>query len=128
MVFTKYILYLEVYEGRVRGTELYSGKSAKHNCHGLSHPRTLIGDFCSVEKCFKEIVTQLCPKKLLSTPPTLYIHLLDKNEGGYTNVEVRAFTEAGLGAGGRVVKLIDSDKVISKEMLLKGQFPELKGM
>ncbi|WP_354623857.1 hypothetical protein [Psychromonas sp. MME2] len=86
-----------------------------------------MGDFFSVEKCFKEVVSKLCPKKFFCTPPIIYIHLLAKNEGGYTNVEVKAFTEAGLGAGGRFVKLIDSKAVINKELLLKEQFCELKG-
>ncbi|WP_354624701.1 hypothetical protein [Psychromonas sp. MME2] len=39
----------------------------------------------------------------------------------------KAFTEAGLEAGGRVVRLIDSKAVINKELLLTEQFCELKG-
>lgn len=128
MFFTKSTIYLEVYEGKVKATELYSERSSESACSGLNHQRTLMGDFFSVEKCFKETVSKLCPKKFLSTPPILYIHLLGKNEGGYTNVEVRAFTEAGMGAGARTVKLIDSKSLINKELLLKGQFPELKGV
>ncbi|WP_413110372.1 hypothetical protein [Thaumasiovibrio sp. DFM-14] len=128
MFFTKSAIYLEVYEGKVKATELHSDRSTESACSGLNHQRSLMGDFFSVEKCFKETLSQLCPKKLLNTPPILYIHLFGKNEGGYTNVEVRAFTEAGMGAGARAVKLIDSKNIINKELLLKGQFSELKGV
>ncbi|WP_025566111.1 hypothetical protein [Psychromonas sp. SP041] len=128
MFFIKYALYLEVYDGKVKATELHSERSTESTCSGLTHPRTLMGDFFIVEQCFKKIVTELCPKKRLSTPPILYIHLLDINEGGYTNVECKAFTEAGLGAGGRLVKLIDGKNLMSKDQLLAGQFSELKGM
>ncbi len=72
MFFTKSTIYLEVYEGKVKATELHSDLSTESTCSGLSHKRTLMGDFFSIEKCFKEVVSKLCPKKFLSTPPILY--------------------------------------------------------
>ena len=128
MIFTKSAIYLEVYEGKIKATELHSDRSIESACSGLKHQRSLMGDFFSVEKCFKETFSKLSPKKFLSTPPILYLHLFGKNEGGYTNVEIRAFTEAAIGAGARTVKLIDSKSLINKELLLKGQFSELKGI
>lgn len=126
MIFTKPILYLEVYEGTVKATELLSGNSVEKVCSGLSHPRTLLGEFVNVENCFTELVMELCPKTFFRTSPIIYIHLFGKNEGGYTNVEVRAFFEAAASAGGKVIKLIDSKNVVSKELLLKKQFSEIK--
>lgn len=127
MFLNKSAIYLEVYEGKVKATELHSDRSIESACSGLNHQRSLMGDFFSVEKCFQDISSQLCPKTFLSTSPVLYIHLFGKNEGGYTNVEVKAFTEAGMGAGASTVKLIDSKRLLNKELLLKGQFSELKG-
>jgi len=128
MLFEKPKLYFEVYQGSVKATELASGLVITKRCAGLNHPRTLIGDFFSVEACFTLIVKELCPKKWLTIAPILYIHLLEKGEGGYTNIEVKAVTEAGLGAGGRIVKLIASEVVLSKEKLLNEDFLELTGI
>lgn len=45
MIFTKFTLYFEVYEGRVKATELHANRSIEYTCKGLNHPRSLMGDF-----------------------------------------------------------------------------------
>lgn len=128
MIFNKAMLYLEVRKGNIKATELTSNKTVIRGSDALAHPRSLMGDFLGVASCFKNIVNELCPKTFLSGPTTIFVHLLENSEGGFTNVEIRAFKEAALGAGGQVIKFPNSLTLLSKEELLNGEFTELNGI
>lgn len=96
-------IYYRVKKGQVHATHVESGKVVYKSCSALAHPRTLMGDFFDVEKCFKDISAELLPRTLFSLSPIAIVQLLETSEGGYTNVEIRAFLEAALGAGARRV-------------------------
>ena len=70
----------------------------RKQCAGLDHPRTLMGDFQSVADSFTAAFKELYPALRVYKPRVL-IHLIPEFEGGYTNVELRAFNEAATMAG-----------------------------
>ncbi|MDX1279652.1 hypothetical protein [Shewanella colwelliana] len=84
------------------------------------HPRTLAGDFFSLEEELKKAISELVPRKWIKSK--ILICLDGLNEGGYTNIEKRAFREAGMGTGAMEVYL--SDQIISHsqafELLVNG--------
>jgi hypothetical protein len=65
-----------------------------------------MGDFTAVELCFKEAISRLGLNEWYVRAPTALVHLIPKVEGGYTNVELRAFREAMVGAGAAQVYLL----------------------
>lgn len=127
-MFEKSFIYLEVRQGYIKATELNSRKEVTKSCDGLSHPRTLMGDFVAIEACIKSIVNEMAPKSFMRGPITVFVHLLERAEGGFTNVEVRAFKEAALGAGAHMAKLPNHLSPLTKEQLLAGNFSELCGI
>jgi len=67
----------------------------------FSHPRGLINDFLVAEKILQHIYHVLLGKKWISPSPRVVVHPMEKNEGGITMIERKAFTEMALGAGAR---------------------------
>ncbi|PKF48936.1 hypothetical protein [Enterovibrio nigricans] len=118
-------IYYRINKGKVQATHVESGKVVTKICAALAHPRTLMGDFFEIEKCLKEISTELLPKTLFSLAPIAVVQLLETSEGGYTNVEVRAFREAALGAGARRVFFPESTSMLSPSEITNLGFEEL---
>lgn len=115
-------VYLLVSNGIVKATELKSGAYTEMNLPSSSHPRTPMGSFKETEKAFTQILNKVSPKSVFKPAPVAYVHLINKVEGGYTDVELRAFKEAALGAGAREVYMPDSRVQLTKEQLLNKQF------
>lgn len=115
-------VYLVVSNGVVKATELKSGAFAEINLPSSTHPRTPMGSFEETEKAFTQILNKVSPKSFFRPSPIAYVHLIDIVEGGYTDVELRAFKEAVLGAGARDVYMPDSSIQLTKEQLLNKQF------
>ncbi|RMA82636.1 hypothetical protein [Umboniibacter marinipuniceus] len=61
------------------------------------HPRMLSGNFRELEADFKEVIGQLALKRRAKL--NVMITLNGKSEGGYTDIESRAFREAILSSG-----------------------------
>jgi hypothetical protein len=120
-------VYLQVTRNEVRAKELLSGEVARTKCDALSHPRMLMGDFFGVEKCFSEIATKLAKKGFLRPAPTIYVHLLEKIDGGVTNIEARAFREAAISAGAAEVHIPNSERPLTDEQLLNKRFTNWDG-
>ncbi|KXF81918.1 hypothetical protein [Enterovibrio coralii] len=125
-MFKKSHIYFRIQKGEVHVSQVESGNSAKKFCTALSHPRTLMGDFFAIESCFKEAFTEVMPKSWLSLSPIAIVQLLETYDGGYTNVEIKAFREAVLGAGARQVFFADSNDVLSPSDIQNRNFNELK--
>lgn len=113
---------LIIENGVIRGQNIESGESVTIECKALVHPRTLMGDFFGAEKCIGEVMNKLAPKKFLLQGPTVYIQLLDKIEGGVTNVEARAFREAAVGSGARAIFVPKTTRALSSDQLLMRRF------
>ncbi len=103
------------------GREVVEAKKLKPSIevfNGFKHPRTLIADFIIAEQTLKFCIRQLLIGSIFSPSPIIIFHPLEKNEGGYTQVEIRAFEELCRQAGARKV-IIKVGAALSKEALLK---------
>lgn len=88
----------------------------------FSHPRTMVGDFTAGQEVIKAFVRKLCGKRLLAMAPRLVFHPLGDPEGGFTQVEIRAMHELGLGSGASEVTMWQGPE-LSDEQVLSNQFP-----
>jgi hypothetical protein len=88
------MIYIQVHRGHFVAKHIGNGKTTRKECAALNHPRTLMGDFNGVQEAFAAAIKELVPPVRLLKPKGL-IHLVPVYEGGYTNVELRAFKEAG---------------------------------
>jgi len=126
MVFSlKKHIYFVISQGRLKATELESGNSLEESLATVVHPRTPIGNFDNLETIFSRAIKELVPKNFFLASPCIYLHLLDEVDGGYTQIEIRAFKEAALGAGAREVHMPDSRTLLTAEQLLAKEFREL---
>jgi len=121
-------LYYQIKRGQVTVTFVEDDKSITKSCSALNHPRTLMGHFMEIEDCFKSIAKELAPRRFLLQDPTAVVHLLESVEGGYTNVEIRAFREAAFGAGAREIFVPNSNSKLSKSQILNREFTEWDGV
>ncbi|MBF6023972.1 hypothetical protein [Lysobacter niastensis] len=103
------LIYIQVYRGHFIAKHLGNGKTIRRECAGLDHPRTLMGDFQKVQDSFAAVLKELLPPVNLLKPKGL-VHLVPAYEGGYTNVETRAFKEAGEMAGVNFAFLSTQDR------------------
>lgn len=69
----------------------------------FSHPRQLLSDFQVGTKLLQYAIQTVLGGKLFSPSPLIIMHPMEKDEGGYSEIEVRAFRELALSAGGREV-------------------------
>ena len=128
MFWIKRHLYYQIKRGEVTVTFIENDKSITKKCNALNHPRTLMGDFMEIEKCFRSIAKELAPRRFLLQDPTAIVHLLETVEGGYTNVEIRAFREAAFGAGAREIFVPNSQYKLSASQVLNRDFSEYDGV
>lgn len=103
------LIYIKVHKGYVEARTHGEHNESRFYSKGLSHPRTLAGDFVEVEKTFKEALSAQPKKWFGLIVPNVLIHLIPEAESGYTSTEIRFFEEVAFGAGARKVDLI-SDK------------------
>lgn len=88
----------------------------------FAHPRSMVSDFTVGEQTLKAFLKHMESKSLLALNPRIVMHLMDDPEGGFTQVEVRAFQEMAMGAGAIQVKVWQGP-ALSNEELLSGRFP-----
>jgi hypothetical protein len=72
------------------------------------HPRTLFGEFDPIQQALASGLRELNAFRFGFLEPRGLIHLVPHFDGGYTQVELRAFREAGEGAGIRWPFLLDN--------------------
>ena len=103
---------------------VYKDRSDVTLANGFDHPRTLIADFIMAETALKHFMSRLPkPKAMrLRLPPVLVLHPLEKQEGGYTPIEMRAFRELGIGAGAWRV-YIWTGRPLTREEIRDRRFP-----
>lgn len=66
----------------------------------FAHPRSLISDFTAAEAILRFYLRRILPKSWLSLAPIIILHPRGSPEGDFTPIDLRAFRELGLGAGG----------------------------
>ena len=92
-------IYALVSAGQIDARIVGSGVSATVKCAALENPRTLMGNFEEIESALGELVAELRALQRMWLRPKILVHLLPEFDGGYTDVELRAFREAGASAG-----------------------------
>ena len=79
--------------------------------NGFDHPRSIISDFEIAEHTMRYFISQLRDNQTFQPRPEIVIHVLEKNEGGLTDVEVRALLELAAGAGARQAYVWTGDEL-----------------
>ena len=108
------LVYIKVFKGYIEARTYGENNEKKFFSNGLSHPRSLAGNFEEVETTFKNALSEQPKKWLGLLKSNVLVHLVPKMEGGYTPTELRFFREAALGGGA------------SKVYLMTDQHPPLK--
>lgn len=67
--------------------------------------RLLVGEFPGAEALLTKLVKEVKGSGFFRAQPRMLLQPLEMTEGGLSAVEERVFTELGLGAGARFVKL-----------------------
>lgn len=88
----------------------------------FAHPRTLVSDFGMAEQMLKLAIHRILKASMFSASPMMVLHLMGDPDGGYTQVEIRAFREMGRGTGASQVVLWQGRNLTDQEILAK-QFP-----
>ncbi len=87
----------------------------------FAHPRSLVSDFNVAEQLLKVLLRRLLKRSFFAPSPKLVMHPLGEPEGGFTQVEIRAFHEMALGAGAFSV-IVWEGRPLSDQELLSGKF------
>jgi len=98
-VLRRRIIYVQVHKGYFLVRLVGEVEGIRRDCSALSHPRTLAGNFAEIEKKLREIFAEIRTVQMRLRKPIALVHLIPKAEGGYTNIELRAFKDAAESAG-----------------------------
>ena len=126
-MFRRNHIYYRFKKGEVTATHIETNQSATKLCQALSHPRTLMGDFYQLEACVTELTKQVFSKSIFDKPPIVIIQLFGVSEGGYTNVEIRAFQEVMHRSKVKRVYFADSTELLSAADIKNNNFRLLEG-
>lgn len=88
----------------------------------FAHPRTLISDFIIADILLKGFIQQAMPSSLFRFAPKVVLHPEGIPEGGFTQIEIRAFQELASMAGA-VKVVVWQGSNLNDEQLLSWQFP-----
>lgn len=86
------------------------------------HPRTLIGDFTAGQRVLKAFVRQLNKRSRFRLAYRMVLHPPNNPAGGYTELEIRALREWGLGAGASSVVIWQGPE-LTNEQILSRRYP-----
>jgi rod shape-determining protein MreB and related proteins len=95
------------------------GKDAKNELNVVNpfdHPRTLLSDFTVGEKLLQHAYRYVFSNSYFKPAPLVYIHPMEKLEGGLTQIEARAFRELASGAGAREVYVCSGVQYTDEEI------------
>ena len=83
----------------------------------FAHPRSMVSDFASAEALIRVQLQRALGKGWLRVAPSVVIHPLGNPDGGFTQVELRAFREMALGAGASTVRVWTGRPLADHELL-----------
>lgn len=113
-MFQQPTIVLTVSSSGVTGRDSSGSPPVSRTCLSLGHPRTLMGSFPEIAACFREILQEVGQGSLLRPQPRVVIQLPPGADGGFTDVELRAFSEAALQAGARDVRITQSLEALNR--------------
>jgi hypothetical protein len=113
-------VYVQVYRGYFFARIVKEGVDIRFECAGLTHPRTLCGDYESICEQFRAALRRLHAFRFGIVKPLALIHLIPSMDGGYARAELRGFRQAAEAAGvGRTFFLDDKERPLSDEALIE---------
>ena len=83
----------------------------------FAHPRSLVSDFASAEALIRIQLQRVLGKGWLRVAPSVVMHPLGNPDGGFTQVELRAFREMALGAGASTARVWTGRPLADHELL-----------
>ncbi len=101
-MFRRKVIYVQVHAGYFIARLIGDSRSVRRECQALAHPRTLAGDFTQIQAALASVFKEFWGPQMWLLKPHALIHLVPKVEGGYTNIELRAFKEAAECAGAKM--------------------------
>jgi rod shape-determining protein MreB len=105
---------------------LAAASGAAQVSNPFAHPRTLVSDFTLAEQLIKHQLRRVLSNHFWMPAPCVVMHPIGKAEGGYTQVERRAFREMALGAGASQV-FVWIGRPLTDTELLSRRAPEGPG-
>ncbi|MEM7001846.1 MAG: hypothetical protein AAF529_13745 [Pseudomonadota bacterium] len=98
----------------------------RFNCAGLTHPRTLAGDFETLVQDLQSAFDKTFDLPMKIIRPRVLVHVVPPQEGGVTPIELRAFQEAAIAAAksGAVLVAAEPNRPLS-DTELQGVFDAL---
>ena len=82
----------------------------------FAHPRSMVSDFTVAEHLLKRFFQKALRSGLYQPSPKVVMHLLGEPQGGFTQVERRAFREMAIGAGASRVALWTGPSLTDQEV------------
>jgi rod shape-determining protein MreB len=83
----------------------------------FKHPRMLIAEFTLGQQVLRGFLRKLYASSLLPRQPFLVLHPRIDPAGGFTEIEIRALRELGLGAGASRVLVWHGRELLQRELL-----------
>ena len=102
------VVYVEMHRGHLSARVPGQPVRVNRECADLSHPRTLFGKFMPIQEAIASALSELEAIRFGVIKPRGIIHLIPHFDGGYTDIELRAFREAAEAAGIFRPLLLDS--------------------
>lgn len=88
----------------------------------FAHPRSMMSDFTLGEQTLKAFLTRMKKNAFSIVAPNVVMHLMGEPEGGFTQVELRAFLEMAIGSGASRVTIWQGCPLTDQDLLV-GRFP-----
>jgi len=88
----------------------------------FDHPRCVISDFTLAEKVLQHFMRKVSNNRLVRPAPVVIMHVLERLDGGLTQVEVRVLQELASGAGARESFVWTGRELMDHE-IKSGSFP-----
>lgn len=108
--------------GSGAGARSAAAQSGGFVVNPFAHPRSMVSDFTSAEQLLKHFLRRATARSLFTPRPRVVIHPLGDPEGGFTQVERRAFREMALGAGAAEV-VVWTGPELTNDQVAGGTFP-----
>jgi len=107
----------EVILGAGAEARLASASEPAQLIQPFAHPRSLVSDFASAEALIRLQLQRVLGKGWLRVAPSVVMHPLGNPDGGFTQVELRAFREMALGAGASTARVWTGRPLANHELL-----------
>jgi rod shape-determining protein MreB len=88
----------------------------------FAHPRSMVSDFTVAEQLLKAFVRRINSRSWFVPSPRIIMHPIGHPEGGFTQVERRAFREMASGAGASEV-VVWTGRELTNQEVSDGAFP-----